>query len=137
MKIGHIDRAHYLAVSGLMLLVTALFIPGDTLSAAQDWLTLLLKLEPSTTPPGAVPTDKIMHILLFALSTFLNCRAWPAISHRWRVIFGMTAMAVITELGQLWVPGRSGDLGDIAADLIGVMLGLVLFLVMRSSSAAS
>ena len=80
-------------------------------------------------------SDKVLHFAGFAAPTLLAVLLarhwWPA------VVFG--ANAVISELVQAWLlPGRDGDIWDVAADLSGVLAGLVVawWLHRRASATA-
>ena len=78
-------------------------------------------------------TDKLVHALLFALPT------WVAVRARWRatwLVVGLVALhAPVSELVQHYLlPHRSGDLTDVLADLVGVVLGLTLGVVGRARS---
>jgi len=66
-----------------------------------------------------LPLDKLVHVALFAVVTWLGLRAgW-----RW-VLPAMVAQAAISELVQLrLLPNRGGDWWDFAADLVGIMIG--------------
>lgn len=73
-------------------------------------------------PPSVesgLPLDKVVHVGLFALVTWLGLRAgW-----RW-VLPLMVVQAVASELTQLlFLPSRGGDWWDLTADLLGIALG--------------
>jgi VanZ family protein len=126
MNSSRLDRWHWLAILSLILLLSMLLMPGDVLANVLDSLKGLLRLESGMPEPGILPADKLMHMVLFALSTCLSCRAWSDKTASWIILAGMSALAVITEVGQIIIPGRSGELGDVAADLIGVLVGVLL-----------
>jgi hypothetical protein len=69
--------------------------------------------------------DKVVHWGIFVLFTVLWLRV--GISRRryaWVALAGL-AVAVLTEVGQLYLPvGRDGEVGDAITDLIGVAIGL-------------
>ncbi len=74
--------------------------------------------------PGGFPWDKVVHVAVFALVAAIGMRAGIAI--RW-LSLGLIAQAVASEVVQgLLLPNRSGDAGDLAADLFGIAGGLVL-----------
>ncbi|MGV1008984.1 MAG: VanZ family protein [Dermatophilaceae bacterium] len=71
-------------------------------------------------------SDKLAHVLLFGVPTFVGVvgfrRWWPALL--------LALHAPVSELVQAgWLPGRSGDVRDAMADLVGVAAGSVLALV--------
>lgn len=72
-----------------------------------------------------LPLDKLVHVTLFAVVTWLGLRAgW-----RW-VLPAMLAQAALSELVQLWLlPNRGGDWWDVAADLAGIAIGWGLAMV--------
>ena len=75
-------------------------------------------------------TDKIAHVLLFAVPTAVGLLAGI------RPAYLVTAVALhapVSELVQHYLlPNRSGDLGDVVADLVGVVLGVTLAVVWRT-----
>lgn len=81
---------------------------------------------PTTSSTPSFPhSDKVAHFILFAVVTALAVLSLirPTI-----VIAAMATQAVISESVQAAIPslGRSGDLYDIAADLIGIVVGLLI-----------
>jgi VanZ family protein len=80
---------------------------------------------------GPVPwTDKVVHVLLFALPTAagLLARLRPAY-----VVGALAVHAPVSELIQHYLlPHRSGDVGDAVADLSGVVLGVTFVVVSRA-----
>ena len=64
--------------------------------------------------------DKVVHVLVFALPTYLVGRL---VSRPLWVAVAFAAHAVVSELTQhLLLPGRSGDPWDVVADVAGVVL---------------
>lgn len=73
--------------------------------------------------------DKLVHAGLFGVQAWLLCRCPPGPGERrWLVACVGVAVAfgVVTELGQLAVPGRDASLGDAVADVVGALSGAVL-----------
>ncbi|MDN5795212.1 MAG: VanZ family protein [Intrasporangium sp.] len=85
---------------------------------------------PVVTVQGPVSwSDKVVHVLVFALPAFAVGWVWRRI---WLTAMIFGAHAVVSELVQaLLLPGRSGDPWDTAADLIGVGVAVVALLVVR------
>jgi len=83
---------------------------------------------PVVTVAGPVSrTDKVVHVLLFAVPTYLVGRlvARP----RW-VVLGFAVHSIISELSQhLFLTGRSGDPWDVVADVAGVALAALALVV--------
>jgi hypothetical protein len=75
-------------------------------------------------PPSVetgLPLDKVVHLGLFAVVTWLGLKAgW-----RW-VVPLMVLQAFVSELIQWFMPNRGGDWWDLLADLAGVALGWAL-----------
>lgn len=69
--------------------------------------------------------DKLVHAGLFGVQAWLLCRCrdrsgfrWPAASFALAVAYGL-----VTEAGQVVVPGRGATAGDVAADTAGAAVG--------------
>ena len=78
----------------------------------------------ATPHPPIVNLDKVLHGLAFCAVAFAWRRAGLTVLQTLALGFGLAA---VTEGGQaLMQSGRSGDVGDFAADLGGVALGLLL-----------
>lgn len=79
---------------------------------------------PPSVDTGGLPMDKVAHVGLFLVVTWLGLRA--GIARRWLVPL-MLVQAAASELVQLYVlPSRGGDWADFAADVIGITLALLL-----------
>lgn len=75
--------------------------------------------------PGAVEwfpqSDKVLHLLGFAAPSTL---AVLVFRHWWPIVV-FAGHAVVSEVVQAWwLPGRDGDLGDVLADLSGLLLAV-------------
>lgn len=88
------------------------------------------------TPAALAPTlgtgDKVDHVLAFvtlAVAGMLSCRAgtWQALA----VALALVAYGALIEIVQTQVPGRYGDWADLAADSLGIVLGLAAVFVLR------
>ncbi len=79
------------------------------------------------TGPGGDPpayADKVVHLVVFAAVAWTGRRA--GIRSR-PLLVALVAHAVVSELLQLTLlPGRSGDLLDVVADIVGAVVGLVV-----------
>lgn len=73
---------------------------------------------------GALPfahADKVAHILIFG--AVAGAGRIAAISPRW-LLATLLVHAVVSEVVQgLWIAGRSGDVFDTVADVVGIWLG--------------
>ena len=80
----------------------------------------------------AVPCmDKVAH---FVFATLLGAIVEAATRSRGRALALVTPVVLLEELSQRWVPGRTFDLLDLAADGAGLALGT--WLVVRLGRAA-
>jgi VanZ family protein len=88
-------------------------------------LLVLCFLPADATPEAPVVNfDKVLHVVAFATVTFAWRRA--GLSMLQALILGL-ALGVVTEGGQtLLANGRQGDVLDLAADVVGVLLALLL-----------
>jgi VanZ family protein len=100
-------------------------------------VTLVLMLVPIHTTAGGVPhTDKVAHILVFAVLGWMALAAWP---HRLSVIaLGLGLYGPLIELLQALTPSRTASVADAAADWVGLALGLALarLWIQRARSSA-
>jgi VanZ family protein len=71
--------------------------------------------------------DKLNHAAAFATLAFASLFALREQPHPvfW-TSFGLMALGLGIELGQMQVPGRSADWNDVAADAVGIGFGLLL-----------
>lgn len=98
--------------------------------AALGWAALIFALSASSAPPGAsmplleVPgADKLAHAALYAvLAALLRAAA----ARRREAVAVAAAYGVTDELHQAFVPRRSPDPLDWAADLAGALAGALL-----------
>lgn len=102
------------------------FGPWHLIALALTTGLLVLCFLPGDATPEApmVNFDKAVHAIAFAAVTFAWRRAGLGLLPA--LLLGVT-LAIVTEGGQaLLANGRSGELLDLAADAVGVVLGLVL-----------
>lgn len=99
------------AVVAVVLQLAALYWPVVTVEGPVSW------------------TDKIVHLLVFAVPTFAVGLAWGRI---WPAALIFAAHGPLSELVQhFFLPGRSGDVWDAVVDIVGVCVGVVALLVVR------
>lgn len=77
--------------------------------------------------------DKVHHLLGFAVFAYSLRFAFPALGLRRTFIAGL-AVAIVIEALQNWLPGRTSSLGDMAADMMGLLLGAWLANVPAASA---
>lgn len=97
-------------------------------------LVLYIPRVPTPGGPGIPGADKVAHVVVFAL--VVAAALWVGLPARWVVPLAL-AHTVISELVQhLWLPGRSGDVWDVVADVLGVLLGWALMTRLRRDAPA-
>lgn len=107
----------------------ALFLPRlwRTLLALLLLVVSVLALTPSSDHGVDLGWDKLNHISAFvalAFSAWLGFDTAP-LRQRWSMPL-LLAYGGAIELLQLYVPGRSCEWGDLAADALGIVLGVGL-----------
>lgn len=103
------------------------------------WLAIFLATHmPSAAMPKLSYSDKVYHAGAFAGLAFLLCWALPtregfAARLRQVSIAGIIAVSYgcIDELTQNFIPGRCCDIWDMAADAVGVLIGISCYLASR------
>jgi VanZ family protein len=90
-------------------------------------------LEPSPIPPAineGLPTDlkfilsKLLHAGAYAFLTFLAARLPVRRPYFWLAVAALALHGMGTEIGQLYVPNRTGTVRDVLIDWFGIGLGL-------------
>lgn len=105
----------------VLLSLPAGLVPEE--EAMESWLPLWLQA------PLELWGDKIVHAGLFAVLAFL---AWRSRPERWcKGFLWCAAYGALTELYQLFLPYRSAEWGDVAADVGGVALVAVVLVLFR------
>lgn len=80
---------------------------------------------PSGLPQAIAQQDKLLHLLGFAALAATVRLGLPDLS-RQEYAGALMLAASAMELGQTFLPARTGSLGDLAADAIGALLGFAL-----------
>lgn len=91
--------------------------------------TFLAGLLPQLSPPGEYEADKFLHGAMFfalGLPAALLCG-----ERRWRALVAVAALGLAIEIGQSYVPGRTGSVFDFGADMIGVATAAWVGMVLR------
>ena len=108
------------------------------LVAAWVAANVILSHQPTVPLPGIPGIDKVSHALEYALLAFLLARAvFPALrchprSQRWAfVVLCCFIYGLGDEIHQAFVPGRSCDPVDAAADASGALLLALLLVHLR------
>jgi VanZ family protein len=102
----------YLPISWLTMTTVLLCLPGSAIPQHR-WFDFLM-------------VDKWVHIFLFSVMTFLFARCNRS-SRFWIPASAVLVYGIAMEFVQKsFVANRSFDIGDITADAVGVLLGLVI-----------
>ena len=99
-------------------------------------LTILLLLPgrdiPSINLDLGIPTDKLVHFtaLFIATGSFLLSIHWEENKHRKKIILGLIVYGVFMEfLQSVLQKTRAFEVGDIIANLSGVLAAVVLYVI--------
>ena len=100
------------------------------------WLVIFAGTHlPSSNLPQVTVSDKLCHAAAFAGLAFLLAWALPNRGGRMRHVVWAGAIALgyscVDELTQNFVPGRTCDIWDLAADAVGIFLGILAYLALR------
>ena len=69
--------------------------------------------------------DKWAHVVTFVILTVWFAGLYRPRSY-WRIAVGLTAFGMLIEVGQRLVGYRSAEWVDLAADVVGILLGLAI-----------
>ena len=98
-------------------------------------LALLIITGMALTPsPGVIQqsvNDKLGHTLAFLVLAFLAHASWPELKFSWRQIIPLLGYGLAIEITQYFIPNRYSSLLDIAADLAGIGLYMLLIPLIR------
>ncbi|HEX8849356.1 MAG TPA: VanZ family protein [Gemmatimonadaceae bacterium] len=96
------------------------------------WAAVILMVSSVPLPAVAAPegTDKGIHGILYLVLGFLAARALLSArtARVWQLLVlvaVLVAFGGLDELHQRWIPGRTADVKDWAADTTGVVVGVV------------
>lgn len=87
------------------------------------YLSLVPRIE---FPYDFINADKVYHVLAYLWLSVLPFFAFRKPKAALAGTFGMIPLGMVLELAQYYVPGRSFSLLDMAANCLGVMLGIWL-----------
>ena len=101
------------------------------------WISLLCVVVLSLLPTEQLPDqvsliwDKAQHAAGFAGLTFLGLMGYPGAVKR--VCFGLLVAGAMIELAQHATGWRHGDLEDLFADLVGIVVAAAIWMLARRS----
>ncbi len=82
---------------------------------------------PSDTWMSRIWLDKWVHVGIFSILVILFALAFPSCKYVWILLICAIYGLLIEFLQNGWIPNRSFDLGDWLADLVGIMVGMVVY----------
>lgn len=97
---------------------------------AVAWAALVFTLTSVPNPhvPSVPGGDKVVHAIMYGVLAVLAHRAWPPSSRppgaRLLMLLAIAALAAVDEWHQLFIPGRSADVADWMADMVGASVAL-------------
>ena len=77
-------------------------------------------------PPILTQNDKLAHVALYGIATFVGHQAFQGRSLYRRIpLFPavFTIFTILEESAQAWFPNRTFDIGDLIASFIGIGIG--------------
>ncbi|CAA6827400.1 MAG: Unknown protein [uncultured Sulfurovum sp.] len=92
------------------------------------FITVIVILYKALTPSGEDPflnfyhADKVVHVFAFFVLSFLLNRSSSNISKRIRNMLSLLAFGILIEILQSFTGYRDVSLGDVLADLLGILL---------------
>lgn len=109
--------------SALAMLVAAIFLPNTGLAQLRSdfrWLSRSISWTEQQWP-----ALDMIHVLMFGGLTLLARLTWPLASFL-QLGSALVVVAAVTEVVQLWVPGRRASWSDFSQDLVGIAAGLTV-----------
>ncbi|MFC3608569.1 VanZ family protein [Stutzerimonas tarimensis] len=95
---------------------------------------LMAGLRPDPVPQAFDQQDKLHHLLGFAAFAFSLRLAFPRWGFVWMMGFAM-AVALLIELGQGLLPQRTASGWDMLANMLGVLVGWLCWVVVQRIAA--
>ena len=96
------------------------------------WAAVVLTLTsvPNPNVPALTGGDKVVHVIMYGVFAALLVRVWPIGRRRAMLVavtlVGLALFAAADEWHQRFIPGRSADVADWAADVGGATLAVAL-----------
>ena len=112
--------ARAIGVLILLVILVAVLLPNGNLAWMREhwaWFNRPMSWIEATGGPV-----NLVHLALFVLLGGIVRLGWPGM--RWRQwLGGVLLIGVVTELAQLWIPGRDPRASDVLVDVAAGMLG--------------
>ena len=125
LKIRILSTTKYLFhVSNILLIVFYLF-PGSILGCLiyDD-----CKIQPQLTSDFLVSSNHVYVFFIISLFGFMSYPKKPAYI---RIITYLFFIAIFLELMHLFIPGRGFEVKDLAGNIVGVSISLIIFLIFK------
>jgi VanZ family protein len=130
------QRERRYALLALSLTLVLLIVPGSVLAGLQtameplmtalkEWKALWWPWPASDDDGEPLPLDKVVHFVLFAGCGYWVARGWLGDYNWLGLLLALMAYGVLTEVIQLFVPGRGLSVADMIADAAGAAFGLL------------
>ena len=111
------------AIAWLVFMTVLSHTPGPTSGAESRWLAKTTGMDEAVLRCAA-------HVFLFAVLAILVLFAFPEIDVKLRI--GMVAVwGSIDEATKVWIPGRHCSAMDIGLNLIGCVIGSLVWICVR------
>jgi len=99
------------------------------------FMVLVLSVVPASGPKTDLPLDKIVHFVLYGLTSILLFRHFMRKTDRRKAFYKAVVLASIygaaMEVVQYFLPYRSFSLGDMAANAAGAFLACLVYIKVR------
>ena len=79
------------------------------------------------------PAVDMVHVVMFGAVGVLLALAYPA-ARPVRLLLAIVVLATVSELVQLWVPGRTASVGEAMLDVAAAGVGLLLVALVRRAA---
>ena len=125
LKIRILSTTKYLFhVSNILLIVFYLF-PGSILGCLiyDD-----CKIQPQLTSDFLVSSN---HVYVFFIVSLFGFMSYPKKPAYIRIITYLFFIAIFLELMHLFIPGRGFEVKDLAGNIVGVSISLIIFLIFK------
>ena len=102
------------------------------------WLgfVLIVSVIPVSGPKTDLPADKIAHFVFYGMTSIILFRHFVKKATPVRAFYSSVAIARVygaaIEVVQYFLPYRSFELGDMAANALGALLGCALYMKVKS-----
>lgn len=128
--------------ASLALIVAFTWLPGSGGIGALnpslwDPSRIVLELGGSQLGIGAWQhgTDGPLNVLLYAPAGLTLSTLTTRLGRAWLVVPALSALSLVTEVGQALNGARSGQLSDVASNTIGALVGVLIVLLVRASAS--